>query len=142
MLREFKEFLMRGNVLDLAVAVIMAAAFGRVVSSLVDDVLMPPIGWLLGGIDFTSLFISLSGQRYESLAEARQAGAATINYGLFINSIVTFVIVALAVFLVMKQVNRLVARPAAAATRDCPFCLSVIPVKASRCPQCTSQLAA
>ena len=145
MLKEFKEFAMRGNVLDLAVGVIIGAAFGKIVSSLVDDILMPPIGKLMGGMDFSNLFVSLSGQHYDSLAAAKAAGAATVNYGLFLNSIINFLIVAFAIFLLVRQVNRLqrpvpAAAPAAPATKDCPHCFTAIPVKATRCPHCTSQL--
>ena len=144
MFKEFKEFAMRGNVLDMAVGIIIGAAFGRIVTSMVDDILMPPIGKLLGNVDFASLFISLTGQQYDSLAAAKAAGAATINYGLFLNTIINFLIVAFAIFMLVRQVNRLqkpAPAPAAApSTKDCPFCLSAIPIKATRCPQCTSQL--
>ena len=145
MFKEFKEFAMRGNVLDMAVGIIIGAAFGKIVASLVDDVLMPPIGKLLGGVDFTNFFVSLTGQTYASLAAAKAAGAATVNYGLFLNSVINFLIVAFAIFLLVKQVNRLqapVPAPVAAApaTKECPHCLSTIPAKATRCPQCTSQL--
>ena len=143
MLKEFKEFAMRGNVLDMAVGVIIGAAFGRIVSSVVEDILMPPIGRLLGGVDFSNLFISLTGQTYPSLAAAKAAGAATINYGLFLNSIINFLIVAFAVFLMVKQINRLKPAPAPVAappTKECLHCLSTIAAKATRCPQCTSQL--
>jgi large conductance mechanosensitive channel len=145
MLKEFKEFAMRGNVLDMAVGIIIGAAFGKIVASLVDDVLMPPIGKLMGGVDFSSLFVSLSGQHYDSIAAAKAAGAATLNYGLFLNSIVNFLIVAFAIFLLVKQVNRLTkpapaVAPAAPTTKDCPQCLSAIPLKATRCAHCTSQL--
>ena len=144
MLKEFKEFAMRGNVLDLAVGVIIGAAFGKIVSSLVDDILMPPIGKLLGNVDFSNLFISLNGQSYPSLAAAKAAGAATINYGVFVNAVINFLIVAFAIFLLVRQVNRLqkpAPAPAAApTTKDCPFCLSAIPIKATRCPHCTSQV--
>jgi len=144
MLKEFKEFAMRGNVLDMAVGIIIGAAFGRIVSSMVDDILMPPIGRLMGGMDFTNLFVSLSGQTYPSLAAAKAAGAATINYGVFLNTVINFLIVAFAIFLLVKQVNRLqkpAPAPAAApATKECPHCLSTIAAKATRCPQCTSQL--
>jgi large conductance mechanosensitive channel len=134
---------MRGNVLDMAVGIIIGAAFGKIVASLVDDVLMPPIGRLMGGMDFSNYFISLNGQSYPSVAAAKAAGAATINYGLFVNAILNFVIVAFAIFLLVKQVNRL-QKPAPApapATKDCPRCLSAIPAKATRCPQCTSDVA-
>jgi large conductance mechanosensitive channel len=142
MLKEFKEFALRGNVLDLAIALVLGAAFGRIVTSFVDDILMPPLGLLLGGVDFTNLFLSLNGQHYASLEAARAAGAPTINYGLFINTVITFILVAFAVFLVVKQVNRMRAQPqpATETSRDCPFCLSTIPRKAKRCPQCTSAL--
>jgi large conductance mechanosensitive channel len=144
MLKEFKEFAMRGNVLDMAVGIIIGAAFGKIVSSLVEDVLMPPIGLLLGKVDFSSLFINLSGQSYPSLEAAKAAGAATLNYGIFINAIINFLIVAFAIFLLIKQVNRLTAKkeeaPAAPSTKDCPRCLSQIPIKASRCAHCTSDV--
>ncbi len=142
MFKEFKEFAMKGNVLDMAVGIIIGAAFGKIVGSLVSDVLMPPLGLLLGKIDFSSLFINLSGQAYATLADAKKAGAATINYGVFINTIIEFVLVAFAVFLLVKQINKL-KRPAPAAapaTKDCPFCASAIPIPATRCPHCTSQL--
>jgi len=145
MLKEFKEFAMRGNVLDMAVGIIIGAAFGKIVTSLVNDVIMPPIGLLLGKVDFSSLYINLTGKDYASLAEAQKAGAATLNYGLFLNTIINFIIVAFAVFLLIRQVNRLVRKeeaPAAPTTKDCPHCLSSIPIKATRCPHCTSQLQA
>ncbi|MEO8559058.1 MAG: large-conductance mechanosensitive channel protein MscL [Rhodospirillales bacterium] len=144
MLNEFKKFAMRGNVVDLAVGVIIGAAFGKIVSSLVADVLMPPIGLLLGGLDFSNIFITLKGQHYDSLAAAKAAGAATINIGLFINAIIDFVIVAFAIFLLIKQVNRFLPapeKPPVAETKDCPYCFSKIAIKATRCPECTSQLA-
>jgi large conductance mechanosensitive channel len=144
MLKEFKEFAMRGNVLDMAVGIIIGAAFGKIITSLVGDVLMPPIGLLLGKIDFSKLFINLSGQYYASLADAKAAGAATINYGTFINTVIDFVIVAFAIFLLIRQVNKLKRQPepvsAVPTTKECPFCLSVIPIKATRCPHCTSEL--
>jgi large conductance mechanosensitive channel len=142
MFKEFKEFAMKGNVLDMAVGIIIGAAFGKIISSIVSDILMPPLGLLLGKVDFSSLFINISGQSYATLAEAQKANAATINYGLFINSIINFVIVAFAIFLLVKQVNRVKKEPAAAApaTKDCPFCASAIPIPAKRCPHCTSQL--
>jgi len=139
-LKDFKAFVLRGNVLDLAVAVILGAAFGRIVTSFVEDILMPPLGLLLGGVDFKDLFIDLSGQGHASLAAAKAAGAATINYGVFLNTVVQFVIVAFAIFLLVKQVERLAARPGAT-TRECPQCLSTIPLKAVRCAHCTSPLA-
>jgi large conductance mechanosensitive channel len=145
MLKEFRDFAMRGNVVDLAVAVIIGAAFGRIVSSFVNDMLMPPLGLLLGRVDFSSLFINLTSTPYSSLAEAKAAGAATLNVGLFINAVIDFLIVAFAVFLLVRQINRLTPKPptpdAAPATKDCPYCFSAIPLKATRCPSCTSQLA-
>ena len=146
MLKDFKEFAMRGNVVDLAVGVIIGGAFGKIVSSFVGDVLMPPIGLLLGNVDFSNLFISLSGKTFESLAAAKAAGAPTLNYGVFLNTVLDFVIVAFAIFLLVKQINRLQrakeAPPEAPAAKDCPFCLSSVPIKATRCGHCTSQLAA
>ena len=145
MLKEFKEFAMRGNVLDMAVGIIIGAAFGKIVASLVDDVLMPPIGRLMGGVDFSNLFVSLTGQQFDSLAAAKAAGAATLNYGLFLNSIINFLIVAFAIFILVKQVNRLqkpVPAPPPPATKDCPLCFSAIPVRATRCPHCTSEVRA
>jgi large conductance mechanosensitive channel len=133
---------MRGNVLDLAVAVIIGTAFGKIITSLVNDLLMPPVGLLLGGVDFANLFLNLSGTPYASLAEAQAAGAPTVNYGLFLNTVIDFVIVAFVIFLVVRTANRM-RRPAPAAapaTRECPHCLSTIPLKATRCPQCTSEL--
>ena len=144
MLKEFKEFAMRGNVLDMAVGIIVGAAFGRIITSFVNEVLMPPIGLVLGKVDFSSLFVNLSGTAYPTLAEAKKAGASVIAYGAFLNTILDFVIVAFVIFLLIKQVNRL-KKPAPAAaptTKDCPYCLSAIPVKATRCAHCTSQLAA
>jgi large conductance mechanosensitive channel len=146
MWKEFKEFIKRGNVLDMAVGIIIGAAFGTVVKSLVDDIIMPPIGRLLGGVDFTNLFITLGSGDYASLAEARDAGAATINYGLFINNIITFVIVAFSVFLLVRAVQRMQAReeeepaPEEPTTQKCPECLSEIPIGARRCAYCTAQL--
>jgi large conductance mechanosensitive channel len=145
MLREFREFAMRGNVVDLAVGIIIGAAFGKIVTSLVNDVLMPPIGLVLGRVDFSNLFINLSGQPYASLAEAKAAGAPTINYGVFLNNVIDFSIVAFAIFLVVRFINQLRRQPEAAATpttKECPFCASVIPIRATRCPQCTSTLQA
>jgi len=143
MIKEFKEFVIKGNVLDMAVGIIIGAAFGKVITSFVTDVLMPPIGLLLGKVDFSNLFISLSGQSFESLADAKKAGAATLNYGLFLNTTIDFLIVGFAIFIVVKQVNRLKREAPAAAptTRACPFCLTDIPIKATRCPHCTSALA-
>lgn len=143
MIQEFKKFAMRGNAIDLAVGFIMGGAFGAIVNSLVNDIIMPPIGLLLGKVDFSNLFINLSGTPYATLEEAKKAGAATINYGLFINTLVNFVIVSFALFLVVRQVNRWTTKPAPAAeptTKECPYCYSEIPIKATRCPQCTSQL--
>ena len=149
MLKEFKAFIMRGNVLDLAVGIIIGAAFGTIVKSLVDDVIMPPIGLALGNVDFSNLFVLLkegpkAAPPYASLADAKAAGAVTINYGQFINNVVTFIIVAFAVFLVVRAANRLRPPEAAEApnTRDCPYCRMPIPVAATRCPQCTSELRA
>lgn len=142
MLKEFKEFAMRGNVLDLAVGVIIGAAFGKIVASLVDDVIMPPIGRLLGHVDFSSLFINLSDKTYETLAAAKAAGAPTLNYGNFINTIINFLIVAFAIFLVVRTVNKWTTKPApaAATTKDCPQCAMPIPLAAKRCGHCTSQI--
>ena len=144
MLKEFKNFIMRGNVLDLAVAVIIGAAFGAIVASFVKDVLMPPLGLVLGKVDFANLFLSLNGQAYPSLAAAQEAGAPTLNYGLFINTIINFLIVAFAIFLVVRVANRLKKAEEAPApaptTKDCPYCFTAIPVKATRCPHCTSML--
>jgi large conductance mechanosensitive channel len=144
-LKEFKAFAMRGNVLDMAVGIIIGAAFGKIVSSFVSDVLMPPIGLLFGGLDFSSLFINLSRQPYASIAAAKAAGAPTINYGLFLNTVIDFLIVAFVIFLLIRQVNRMTQKPAApvpATTKECPFCAVSIPIKARRCPQCTSELKA
>jgi large conductance mechanosensitive channel len=143
MLKEFRDFAARGNVIDLAVGVIIGAAFGKVVASAVADLIMPPIGMALGRVDFSNLFVSLNGITYPSREAAKAAGAPTINYGLFINTLIEFVIVAFAVFLLVKWINRL--RPAPVPpldTRDCPFCVSKIPLKATRCPFCTSQVQA
>ncbi len=151
MLKEFKEFAVRGNVVDMAVGIIIGAAFGTIVNSLVADILMPPIGLLLGNIDFSNLFIVLrEGSKaagpYASLAAAKAAGAVTINYGFFINTIISFLIVAFAVFLLVRNINRLKRQEQAPspvpATKDCPFCVSTIPIKATRCPHCTSELKA
>jgi large conductance mechanosensitive channel len=146
MLKEFKAFAMRGNVLDLAVGVIMGAAFGAVVTSLVGDILMPPLGALVGGLDFKDKFFALDGNTYKTLDDLRKAGAPAIAYGAFINAIVNFLIVAFAIFLLVKQVNRFqkapVAPPGPPTTKDCQFCGMSIPIKAIRCPQCTSDLKA
>jgi len=144
MLKEFKEFAMRGNVVDMAVGIIIGAAFGKIVSSFVADVLMPPIGLLLGKVDFSNLFINLSGQSYPSVDAAKAAGAATMNYGMFLNTVIDFLIVAFAIFLLIKQINRFTAKqeeaPATPTTKDCPRCLSQIPIKATRCAHCTSDV--
>jgi len=145
MLEEFKKFAMRGNVVDMAVGIVIGAAFGKIVSSFVGDVLMPPIGLLLGGIDFSGLFVSLSGQSYDSLAAAQAAGAPVLRYGVFINTVLDFLIVAFAVFLVVKGMNRLKKKEEAApapapSTKKCPECVSEIALAATRCPFCTSQL--
>jgi len=144
MFKEFKEFAMRGSVIDLAVGVIIGAAFGKIVSSLVEDVIMPPIGRLLGHVDFSNLFFNLSEKSYETLAAAKAAGAPTLNYGLFLNTVINFLIVAFCVFLVVQQVNRWTKKPAAPAaptTKDCPQCAMSIPIAAKRCGHCTTQLA-
>jgi large conductance mechanosensitive channel len=145
--KEFKAFAMRGNVVDLAVGIIIGGAFGTIVKSLVDDVIMPPIGLALGNVDFSDLFLLLkegakAAPPYSTLAEAQQAGAVTINWGLFVNSVITFLIVAFAVFLLVRAVNRLKPQEAGAAptTKDCPYCRMPVPVGATRCPQCTSDL--
>jgi large conductance mechanosensitive channel len=147
MLKEFKAFVMRGNVLDLAVGIIIGAAFGTVVKSLVDDVIMPPIGLALGDVDFANLFLQLKeGPKapppYATLADAHAAGAVTINYGQFINNLVTFLIVAFVVFLIIKAANRLKPQEATPSTKDCPYCRMPVPVGAVRCPHCTSELRA
>ena len=143
MLKEFKAFAMRGNVLDLAIGVIIGGAFGKIITSLVNDIIMPPIGLLLGKVDFSNLYINLSGKEFTSLKDAQAAGAATINYGLFLNTVIDFLIVAFIIFLIVREINRLTVKPAAPAepaTRECPYCCSTIPIKASRCPNCTSEL--
>ncbi len=144
MLKEFKEFAMKGNVVDMAVGIIIGAAFGKIITSVVTDILMPPIGLLLGKVDFSNLYANLSGQSFPSLAVAKAAGAVTINYGMFINTVIDFIIVAFALFLVIKQMNRLKREPAAVpsapTTKECPFCYSSIPIKATRCPSCTSEI--
>lgn len=143
MLKEFREFAMRGNLLDLAIGFVLGTAFGRVITSLVNDIVMPPIGFVLGGLDFSSLFITLKGGPYASVAAAKAAGAPTINYGIFINTIVDFVIVAFVLFLVVRQVNRMRRQQEAApTTKACPYCVSTIPIGAVRCPNCTSDLKA
>ena len=144
MFKEFKEFAMKGNVLDLAVGVIIGAAFGAIVTSFVNDILMPPIGLALGRVDFKDLFLSLNGTAYASLAAAKAAGAPVLAYGQFLNTILNFIIVAFSVFLLVKNVNRWTrpapAAPPPATTKDCPYCVTAIPIKAVRCPACTSEL--
>ena len=144
MLKEFKEFAMRGNVLDMAVGIIIGGAFGKIVTSFVSDILMPPLGLLLGKMDFSNLFINLSGGAYTKLAEAKSAGAPTLNYGIFFNTLIDFLIVAFAIFLLIRQVNRLkrepAPAPAAPSTRDCPYCCSPVSLQATRCPACTSEI--
>jgi large conductance mechanosensitive channel len=142
MLTEFKEFVMRGNVLDLAVAVVIGAAFGKIIASLVDDIIMPPIGLALGNVDFANLFVNLSGKDYPSVAAAKAAGAATLNYGIFFNTIFNFLIVAFVIFLLIRSYSKMQKPKLAPAptTKDCPYCLSAIPIKATRCAHCTSEL--
>jgi len=147
MWKDFKAFIMKGNVLDLAVAVIIGGAFGAIVTSMVNDVIMPPIGMILGHIDFKELFFSLNGQSYATLADATKAGAPVVAYGKFLNTVINFLIVAAVVFLVVRAASKLhkappAAAPAAPTTKDCPFCAMPIPIPARRCPQCTSQLTA
>jgi large conductance mechanosensitive channel len=141
---EFKDFAMKGSALDLAIGVIIGAAFGKIVTSVVNDLLMPVVGLALGKVDFSNFFISLNGQSYPTLADAKKAGAPTINYGLFINTLIEFLIVAFVIFIIVKQVNRLFPAPAPPplATKDCPECTSAIPIGARRCPQCTAVLPA
>lgn len=150
MLKEFKNFALRGNVFDMAVGIIIGASFSTIVNSLVDDILMPPIGWLLGGVDFENFYLTVKpgtpGGPYPALADARAAGAVTVNYGLFINSIISFLIVAIAMFILIRAINRLQVQDEkdqaekAPAARDCPYCFSSIPIQATRCPYCTSKL--
>ena len=142
MLKEFKEFAMRGNVLDMAVGVIIGGAFGKIVSSMVSDMLMPPLGLVLGKVDFSSLFIDLSGTHPASLAAAKQAGAPTINYGVFLQALLDFLIIAFVIFMLVKQFNRFKKEPPAGppTTKDCPQCLSTIPIKATKCAHCTSNV--
>ncbi len=146
MLKEFKEFALKGNVLDMAVGIIIGVAFGKIVTSLVNDVIMPPIGLLLGNVDFSNLFINLTDTPFATLAAAKEAGAATVNYGVFLNAILDFVIVAFVIFLLIRQFNRMKkkeeAPPPAPTTKDCQYCHSTIPIKATRCPNCTSELRA
>ncbi|HTW25122.1 MAG TPA: large-conductance mechanosensitive channel protein MscL [Candidatus Baltobacteraceae bacterium] len=144
MWKEFKAFAMRGNVLDMAVGIIIGAAFGRIITSLVSDIIMPPIGLILGKVDFSSLFLNISGTSYPTLAAAKAANAATINYGTFLNTVIDFAIVAFVIFMLVRQVNRW-NKPAPApepTTKECPYCFSAIPLKATRCPNCTSELRA
>ena len=147
MLKEFKEFAMRGNVVDMAVGIIIGGAFGTIVKSLVDDVLMPPLGLLLGNVDFSNIFLVLKGGKvpgpYLTIADAKAAGAVTLNAGLFINTVISFLIVAFAVFLLIRQINALKRQqeaPAVPTTKDCPYCFSTVPIQAIRCPHCTSEL--
>jgi large conductance mechanosensitive channel len=142
MLKEFKDFAMRGNVLDMAIGIVIGAAFGRIIASLVDDIVMPPIGLALGNVDFANLFINLSGKDYPSVAAAKAAGAATINYGIFFNTILNFLIIAFVIFLLIRQVNAMHKPKEAPAptTKECPQCLSTIPIKATRCAHCTTEL--
>jgi len=144
MLKEFKEFAMRGNVIDMAVGIIIGAAFGKIVASFVKDIIMPPIGLLMGGVDFSGLYLNLSGKTFASLADAQKAGAATINYGVFINTVVDFVIVAFAIFIVIKQINRVKKEPPPAdpTTKKCPHCISEIPIEATKCAHCTADIPA
>ena len=144
MLKEFRDFAIKGNVIDLAIGIIIGTAFGRIVTSLVTDIIMPPLGVLLGKVDFSNMYINLSGKAYASLADAKTAGAATINYGMFINTIIDFVIVAFVIFLMVRAINHMkkapVPAPVALNTKECPFCYTQIPLKATRCPNCTSEL--
>jgi large conductance mechanosensitive channel len=150
MLKEFKEFAMRGNVIDMAVGIIIGAAFGTIVNSLVQDVIMPPIGLLLGNVDFTNIFAVLKEGKvagpYASVAAAKSAGAVTINFGVFINTIISFILIAFAVFLLVRTINKMKrqeeAPPPVPATKECAYCFSSIPIKATRCPNCTSELKA
>jgi large conductance mechanosensitive channel len=144
MLKEFKEFAMRGNVLDLAIGVIIGTAFGKIVTSLVEDIIMPPVGLLLHGVNFPDLFIALDGRHFDTLAAAKTAGAPTLNYGLFLNNVINFLIVAFCVFILVQQVNRRTRKPepaASPATKECPQCAMTIPLKARKCPYCTAQIA-
>ena len=144
MLKEFKEFAVKGNVMDMAVGIIIGAAFGKIVASLVDDVILPPLGLLLHHVDFSNLFITLGGGDFPTIAAAKAAGAPTLNYGLFLNSVLNFLIVAIAVFIMVQQINRWKRAPAPAIpnTKDCPYCLTPIPLKATKCSACTSQISA
>ncbi len=144
MWKEFKDFALRGNVIDLAIGVIIGSAFGKIITSLVNDIIMPPFGLILGKVDFSNLFISLNGQKFANLADAQAAGAPTLNYGLFINNVIDFLIVAFVIFLVIREINRLTKKKAEKTpeptTRECPYCYSQIPLKATRCPHCTSEI--
>jgi large conductance mechanosensitive channel len=143
MIKEFKEFAIRGSVIDMAVGVVIGGAFGKIVNSLVTDIIMPPIGLVLANVDFSNLFVNLSGKPIHSIAEAKAAGAPTINYGLFLNAIIDFMIVAFVIFLIVREINilrRHKAAPVETTTKGCPFCFSTIPLRATRCPQCTSEL--
>ena len=145
MLKEFKEFAMKGNVVDMAIGIIIGGAFGQIVSSMVSDILMPPLGLVMGKVNFSSLYVNLSGTPFESLAKAKEAGAATINYGIFANTVINFIIVAFVIFMLVKQMNRLKKAEAPApapapTTKDCPACLSAVPLKATRCAHCTGEL--
>ncbi len=144
MLKEFKEFAMRGNVIDLAIGVIIGGAFGKIISSFVADVLMPPISLLLGKVNFADMFITLSGEKFTTLEAAKAAGAVTLNYGAFISTVIDFLIVAFVIFLVIKQINKMKPKPAVVpaepTAKDCPYCFTAIPIKATRCPHCTSEL--
>ncbi|HEV8339517.1 MAG TPA: large conductance mechanosensitive channel protein MscL [bacterium] len=143
MLKEFKEFALRGSLLDLAIGLVLGTAFGKIITSLVNDILMPPVGLALGRVSFSNLFVNLTRTDYPTLAAAREAGAPTINYGIFLNTVLDFVIVAFALFLIIREVNRLRRRgETPPSTRECPYCFSVISLKASRCPNCTSELQA
>jgi len=142
LLKEFKEFALKGSVLDLAVGVVIGAAFGKIVTSFVDDILMPPLSVIVGNHDFSNQFVSLNGAHYDTIAQAKAAGAATLNYGLFLNNLISFLIIAFAIFMIVKRINAMRRQPAAEApnTRECPECLSSIPLKAKRCKFCTAQI--
>ena len=144
MFKEFKEFAMRGNVIDLAIGVVIGAAFGKIISSLVEDIIMPPVGLLLHGVNFTDLFISLDGRHFSSLALAKAVGAPTLNYGLFLNNVINFLVVAFCVFILVQQINRWTRKPqpeaAEPSTKECPQCTMMIPVRAKKCPHCTTQI--
>jgi len=147
MFKEFKEFAMRGNVMDMAIGIIIGAAFGKIITSIVNDVIMPPIGVLLGGVDFSTLYLTVSNPKgvvFNTIAEAKAAGVVTINYGLFINTVIDFVIVAFVIFMLVRQMNKLKKAPVLAApnTKDCNYCFTAVPIKATRCPHCTSELKA